>query len=209
MKTRFLGFGVPYETGMALMRETIANIDTDGPQLLLLEHEDVVTITRQHGHQNLLTSEQELVLDGIKLIETDRGGDVTFHGKGQLVGYPILKLPPSMGPLNYVRSLETALAHVCIKLGIRNTHCMPGKTGIWVNNHKLIAIGVGLSRGVTRHGFALNISTNLERFTRHIVPCGLTGYGVTSLVRELDEVPSFEYIASVVAEELASWPIKL
>ncbi len=210
-QVRFLGKNVAYEHGMQVMRQAMAEIDEKGPQLLLMEHEDVITVTRQHGKKNLLTSEAELKKEGIRLIETDRGGDITFHGQGQLVGYPILKLPPSKGPLDYVRSLENSLTQVCRELGIKNTTCVPGKTGVWILDkegqrlNKLIAIGVGISKGVTRHGFAFNITTNLERFTRHIIPCGLKDHGVTSLERELSNkqrCPSLESVSQKIAHAL-------
>ncbi len=165
------------------MRQAMEDIELEGNQLLLLEHRDTITYTRQHGMQALLMPAAEIACRGIELIETDRGGDVTFHGTGQLVGYPILKLPGHMGVVDYVRVLENALIAACVELGVSNAGRMEGKTGVWVGNEKLVAIGVGVSRGVTRHGFALNISTDLERFIECITPCGLRGFGVTSLER--------------------------
>ncbi len=210
-RVRFLGKNISYQHGMEVMRQAMQDVEQKGPQLLLLEHEDVITVTRQHGQKNLLTSEAELKKDGIDLIETDRGGDITFHGQGQLVGYPILRLPSSKGPLDYVRALENCLTQVCLELGVVNTTCVPGKTGVWIIDkknkrlNKLIAIGVGISKGVTRHGFAFNVTTNLERFTRHIIPCGLQDHGVTSLERELSEqskLPSPEALAQKIAHAL-------
>lgn len=207
---RFLGTNVSYEQGMAEMREAMQNVAVTGPQLLLLEHEDVITTTRQHKNTHLLTSAEALKEARIKLIETDRGGDITFHGKGQLVGYPILQLSPVKGPLDYVRALENALQKVCSRLGIVNTVCLPGKTGVWVKNqntgaiNKLIAIGIGISKGVTRHGFAFNLTTDLPRFTKHIVPCGLSDFGVTSLQQELglSNLPSQQYVTRILVEEI-------
>lgn len=210
-KIRFLGKNISYEHGMEVMRQAMHEVDEKGPQLLLLEHENVITVTRQHGQKNLLSSEAELKKDGIRLIETDRGGDITFHGQGQLVGYPIFKLPLSKGPLDYVRALENCLTQVCRELGVLNTTCVPGKTGVWILDeknqrlNKLVAIGIGISKGVTRHGFAFNVTTNLERFTRHIIPCGLVEHGVTSLERELvapSKLPSLEALGQMIAMEL-------
>lgn len=187
---------------MRVMREAIDQIDTLGNQLLLLEHTDTITVTRQHGTQHVFLSAEGLAAKGIELVETDRGGDATFHGQGQLVGYPILKLPQSVGVVDYVRSLEMALIRTCQELGVQNVHCLEGKTGVWVNNKKLVAIGVGVSRQVTRHGFALNITTDLDRFTEVMTPCGLAGFGVTSLERELDKIPSFESITQLIGLNL-------
>jgi lipoyl(octanoyl) transferase len=210
MRTHFLGHKVPYEVGMAAMRQAMANIDALGPQLLLLEHEDVITTTRQHGQTHLLAPPEFIEKQGIRVIETDRGGDVTFHGRGQLVGYPVLRLHPSVGAADYVRALERTLLHVCETLGVVGAHTLDGFTGIWIKEpishreKKLIAIGVGISRGVTRHGFALNIHTELERFTACITPCGLASFGVTSLEREMAEngvaFSSFSSICDVVAK---------
>ncbi len=181
MKTRFLGYQISYAEGMKVMRQAMEDIELEGNQLLLLEHRDTITYTRQHGTQALLMPAEEITRRGIELVETDRGGDVTFHGTGQLVGYPVLKLPTNMGVVDYVRVLEDTLIEACAELGVQNAGRVEGKTGVWVGHEKLIAIGVGVSRGVTRHGFALNISTDLERFTECITPCGLRGFGVTSL----------------------------
>ncbi len=192
MKTRFLGTQIPYAEGMRLMREAIDQIQSQGNQILFLEHSDTITVTRQHGTKHIFMSEAELQKRGISLVETDRGGDATFHGTGQLVGYPIVQLPVSMGVCDYVRRLELALIAACQEFGVSNATRLEGKTGVWVGNKKLIAIGVGVSRQVTRHGFAFNLTTNLERFTECMTPCGLVGFGVTSLERELGHAPSFE-----------------
>ena len=188
---------------MQAMREAIDQIDIQGNQLLLLEHQDTITYTRQHGTKHLLLNPDEIAKRGIELIQTDRGGDITFHGTGQLVGYPVIKLSPKVGVVDYLRALEAALIKACHELGIKKAGILEGKTGIWVENHKLIAIGVGLSRQITRHGFALNISTNLERFLDCITPCGLTGFGVTSLERELNTPQSFEK-----AKEVLTWHLQ-
>lgn len=202
MKTRFLGTQIPYIQGMQAMREAIDQIDIFGNQLLFLEHADTITITRQHGVKSVFMPESELQKRGIALVETDRGGDATFHGTGQLVGYPILKLPNNIGVVDYVRSLEMALIRACQELGVKNANCLEGKTGVWVGDKKLIAIGVGISRQVTRHGFALNITTNLERFTECMTPCGLVGFGVTSLERELGDTPSLKEAMKVLSWHL-------
>lgn len=188
-------------------------------ELLFLEHEDTITVTRQHGTRHLLVDRSSLAANNIELHETDRGGNITFHGRGQLVGYPVLKLPliPNatryfeVDLLGYVRKLENALLKSVERLGIRDAKTIPDKTGIWVYRDdqykKLIAIGVGVSKGVTRHGFALNIHNDVDRFLRCMVPCGLQGMGVTTLSRELTadkkSLPSMNRICTIIADQLA------
>ncbi|MES2505017.1 MAG: lipoyl(octanoyl) transferase LipB [Myxococcota bacterium] len=203
MQSKFLGYQVSYQAGMDAMREAIEQIDTRGNQLLYLEHADTITHTRQHGLRSLLLTPEAIAQRGITLAEADRGGDVTFHGTGQLVGYPIIKLPLHIGVVDYVRGLERALIRACQELGVTDATCLPGKTGVWVGNKKLIAVGVGVSRQVTRHGFALNINPKLERFTECITPCGLAGFEVTSLEREISAPVSFGR-----AMEVLSWHLK-
>lgn len=219
-----LGSDVPYEEGMRVMREHMARVDVDGPALLLLEHAPVITTTRSGGTAFVTASPAHLARDGIALIETDRGGDVTFHGPGQLVGYPVLRLsaPGERADLvGYVRVLEDAMVRACVRLGVADAHRVEGRTGVWCDapsidaealdcerawmprqKCKLTAIGVGVGQGVTRHGFALNVTTPLERYTRHIVPCGLIGRGVTSLERVLVRVPSMDEVKRVVTDIL-------
>jgi len=155
-------------------------------QLLLLEHPPVITLgVKSRGDRShVLASPDVLVRDGIELIETGRGGDVTFHGPGQLVGYPILDLNPDRRDVHrYVRDLEDVLIRVAGTFGVRAGR-MPGLTGAWVGDDKLAAIGVRISRWVTSHGFAFNVATNLRHFDL-IVPCGIADKGVTSLERLL------------------------
>src|ERR1051326_41112 len=157
--------------------------------LLLLEHPPVNTMGRNAGTQNIVASREFLAANGIELHETDRGGDVTFHGPGQLVGYPIFDLrafAPRIGAVDFVRKLEEALIRTCGDLGVV-TERIPGLTGVWTEDDppgKIAAIGVHISRAVTSHGFALNVSTNLDYFTL-IVPCGITDKPVTSLEQEM------------------------
>jgi lipoyl(octanoyl) transferase len=155
-------------------------------QLLLLEHPHVITLgARNHtSRSNLLETPEALARQGVALFETGRGGDVTYHGPGQLVGYPILELPKDRRDVHrYVRDLEEVLIQAVSDFGVAATR-IPGLTGIWVGNEKLAAIGVRISRWVTSHGFALNVSTDLSRFDL-IVPCGIADKGVTSMERLL------------------------
>jgi lipoyl(octanoyl) transferase len=179
--------------------------------LLLLEHPPVITLGRNAGAQNIVASPEFLTANGVELYETDRGGDVTFHGPGQLVGYPILDLrafEPRIGAVDFVRKLEEALIRTCGDLGVV-TERIPGLTGVWTQNEvpaKIAAIGVHISRAVTSHGFALNVNTNLDYF-KLIVPCGISDKPVTSLEQEMAQsvlsrdrkVPAVEDLAQQVA----------
>jgi lipoyl(octanoyl) transferase len=220
LRVRHLGLGVPYGAAMEDMHRAIRSVDAvdeseGGPTLLFLEHEDVITITRSGGMKHVKTSAERLWDDGITLVHTDRGGDVTFHGKGQLVGYLVMRLekgPNGVDLVDFVRRLESGLIDAISALGVEGAHPQEGYTGVWVGPddaqaEKLGAIGVGVKRGVTRHGFALNIRTDLERFTRHIVPCGLEGRHVTSLARLAEKqgfaLPDDDALCRTVAEHVA------
>ena len=142
-------------------------------QLLLVEHPHVITLGRNGHMQNLLASEQVLSRAGIAFYPTDRGGDITYHGPGQLVGYPILDLREWRRDVGaYVRAIEQAIIDTLAHYGIAAVR-IPKFTGVWVGERKIAAIGVHLSRWVTSHGFALNVHTDLSYF-QYIVPCGLT-----------------------------------
>ncbi len=151
-------------------------------QLLLLELPPVITlgVKARADRSHVLATDEELEREGVEIFETGRGGDVTFHGPGQLVGYPILDLNPDRRDVHrYVRDLEEVLIRMAARFGVSATR-VSGLTGIWVGDDKLAAIGVRIARWVTSHGFAFNVTTNLRHFGL-IVPCGITGKGVTSL----------------------------
>lgn len=168
-----------------------------GDVLLLLEHPPVLTLGRNAHRTNVLASDEELARRGIALHEINRGGDVTYHGPGQIVGYPILDLRgefpgkkgPHLGAVEYVRWLEEALIRTCGEYGVL-TQRICGRTGVWtlaggsVGAAKIAAIGVHISRGVTSHGFAWNVMTDLRDF-QLIVPCGIADAAVTSLEEEI------------------------
>jgi lipoyl(octanoyl) transferase len=170
---------VPYRAALAWQRglaeERIAGRRDD--LLLLLEHEPVVTLGRIAESANLLRPE------GIDVVEVERGGDVTYHGPGQLVGYPILDLAGYRQDLHwYLRTLEDALIIALARLDIAAGR-EPGRTGVWTSGRKIASIGVHVKRWVTWHGFALNVTTDLAAFDR-IVPCGIPGVVMTSIERE-------------------------
>jgi lipoyl(octanoyl) transferase len=151
-------------------------------QLLLLEHPPVITlgVRTRNDRSHVVATPETLEEAGVEIFESGRGGDVTYHGPGQLVGYPILDLRPDRCDVHrYVRDLEEVLIRAVAGFGIVS-HRLPGLTGTWVGNEKLAAIGVRVARWVTSHGFALNVSTNLAHFGL-IIPCGITDKGVTSM----------------------------
>ena len=160
-----------------------------GDTLMLVEHPHTYTLGRASKDGHLLISHAELERQGIALVESDRGGDITYHGPGQIVGYPILKLSQYGGDvLRYLRMLEETIIVALASYGIVGGR-IAGLTGVWVGEEKVAAIGVKLSAsGVTQHGFALNISTDL-RYFQQIIPCGIADKGVTSLERVLGATP--------------------
>jgi lipoyl(octanoyl) transferase len=150
----------------------------------------------------LLIDEEELKKRGAICLDVDRGGDITYHGPGQLVGYPILDLAPLGGDVAaYLRLLEDALIDLLATFGIASER-LPGFTGVWIGQEKIAAIGVKVRGGVTSHGFALNVSTDLE-FFQHIVPCGIADKGVTSMERVLPGAPPLREVAERAAPALA------
>ncbi len=175
---------VPYAEGLAIQQRLVEQRKAGAipDQLLLLEHPPVITVgvKARHDRSHVLETPERLAAAGVEVVETGRGGDVTYHGPGQLVGYPIIDLSPDRRDVHrYVRDLEEVLIHAVGRFGIaagRST----GLTGVWVGDTKLAAIGVRIARWVTSHGFALNVTTDLEHFAL-IVPCGLAGKGVTSI----------------------------
>lgn len=186
LEVRPLGL-VPYEEGLELQDRLVRDRREGrvGDVLLLLEHPHVITLGSSARGNNILLDEAERRLLGIELFETGRGGDVTYHGPGQLVGYPILDLKPDRKDLHrYVRDLEEMLIRMLAGYGVKGGR-KPGMSGAWVGDEKVAAIGVRVSSGwITSHGFALNVGTDLGFFDA-IVPCGIREYGVTSMERLL------------------------
>ena len=183
---------VSWDAAFALQKEAEARAKAGGPEtLFLLEHTDVITVGRNAGLGELLVSEGFLLQRGVALRVTDRGGKLTFHGPGQLVAYPVLDLSRGRRDVRrYVCDLEETLIRTARDFGVTAARSpLPErKASIWVENDKLAAIGVHLSRWVTTHGAALNVSTDLARFSLFI-PCGIADGGVTSLSREISNKP--------------------
>ncbi len=201
--SRWLG-AVPYADGLALQAELVARRQGGevADTLLLLEHPPVITLGRNARRENLLLTEDALRARGIELHETGRGGDVTYHGLGQLVAYPILDLSPDRQDVHrYVRDLEEVMVRTCADFGVAAGR-IAGLTGAWVGNEKVGAIGVRIARWVTSHGLALNVTTDLATFGL-IVPCGIRDHGVTSLARLLGRPVDTAAVASALAGHLA------
>ena len=205
---------VGYTEALALQQELVelrqqSRIDNT---LLLLEHPPVLTLGRNASRANILATDDMLARKGVTVHEINRGGDVTYHGPGQLVGYPIFDLRSltnstgsRLGPVDYVRRMEEALIRLCAGYGVL-TGRVQGRTGVWTNTvpgreKKIGAIGVHVSRGITSHGFAFNLSTDLRDF-QWIVPCGIADREVTSLDLEIPDpaqLPTLEQLADAAA----------
>jgi len=196
---------VGYRDALALQRDAVRAREAGAApdRLFLLEHPDVVTIGRAGGGANVLIDADTARREGVLVVESDRGGDVTYHGPGQLVGYPILWLPETRRDLHrYLRDLEEVLIGTLAEYGVTAGR-VAGRTGVWVGEEKIGAIGVRVTRWITSHGFALNVSTDLDRF-RWIVPCGIAGCRVTSLERQIGRRVPLDAVARVAARRLAS-----
>ena len=187
---------VDYMTAWERQRELVRQRSAGaiGDTLLLIEHPHTYTLGRATKDGHLLITPEQLAEQGIALVESDRGGDITYHGPGQVVGYPILKLSQHGGDLlRYLRMLEQTLIVALASYDITADR-IAGLTGVWVGDEKIAAIGVKLSAsGVTQHGFALNVTTEL-RYFQQIVPCGIADKGVTSLERLLGTAPPREQV---------------
>lgn len=224
---------VPYGLGLKIQADLVAarKAGEIADTLVLLEHEPVITLGRNAKAANIVAGREQLAKRGVEVFECNRGGDVTFHGPGQLVGYPIFDLfsyAPRIGAVDFVRKIEEALIRTCAAFGIA-TQRVPGLTGVWVTEYpersegtislpdssgthmdpslrsgfkngerKIAAIGVHISRGVTSHGFALNVNTDLDYF-KLIVPCGISDKPVTSMKAELDARPDVNAVAEAVS----------
>jgi lipoate-protein ligase B len=173
------------------------------PRLLLLEHPPTYTLGVRGRQEHLLLSEDALAGLGASVYRIDRGGDVTFHGPGQLVGYPILDLRRwQQGPLWFVRSLEAVLIETLSAFGIAGRR-VPKRPGVFAGEAKIAAIGVRVSRGVTTHGFALNVAPDLRYFS-YIVPCGLPDVRVTSMAELLRSAPSMREVMDAIVASFAN-----
>ncbi len=197
-EARWLG-QTSYSDGLALQEQAVEALRSGAPeQLLLLEHPHVFTLGRGANSGHILADKEHLQSRSIEVHETGRGGDVTYHGPGQLVGYPIINLKPDRCDVHrYVRDLEEVLIRTIGDFGVTGTR-ITGLTGVWVGNEKIAAIGVRIARWITSHGFALNVSTDLSYF-QMIVPCGISDKGVTSLSRLVGRSIDIQTVAQSAA----------
>lgn len=192
---------VPYDDGWHLQRN-LRDARSGGlisDTLLLLQHPPVITFGRKANGTNLLTTEDALRRQGIDCVATDRGGDITYHGPGQLVVYPILALQDhecSVG--KYVRLLEKVIIDCLAELGIEG-RAVPGLIGVWVGERKIASIGVRVSKGVSTHGFAINVKNDLTPF-QFIHPCGMQGMGMTSMIEHVQEGLDYGEVERLVAK---------
>ena len=203
---------MPYDEALELQRTLVEQRKRgDIPDtLLLLEHPHVLTlgVRKGGGRVNILVPQQQLDALGVAVHEAGRGGDVTYHGPGQLVGYPIIDLRPDRQDVHRdVRDIEEVMIHTCADFGLQAQR-LAGLTGAWVAHaerglEKVAAIGVRISRWVTSHGFALNVNTDLD-FFRLIVPCGIADHGVTSLERSLGQRVDLRAVEDAVVRQFAA-----
>lgn len=196
---------IPYAEGLELQARLVQQRQAGEipDTLLLLEHDPVFTIGRNGKADNVLVPEDALKAQGFDVFETGRGGDVTYHGPCQVVGYPVLDLSPDRRDVHrYVRDLEEVMIRTCAAYGLQGSR-VAGRTGCWIGDEKIGAIGVRISRWVTSHGFALNVNTDLSAF-RLIVPCGISDRGVTSLERKLGRAVPLDEVMDRLEADLAS-----
>ncbi len=198
---RYLG-RTPYAEALALQQSLHDSRKRNeiSDTLLLLEHPHVITLGRAANRANILVDEQTRTEKKIELFETGRGGDVTYHGPGQLVGYPIISLAPDAQDVRrYVRNIQEVLVRTARDFGVEAEPRGGDHVGVWVGDDKLAAIGIRISRWVTMHGFAFNVTTALEYFNL-IVPCGIQGHGVTSLEKILGTTIEIATVAKIAAK---------
>ena len=190
---------IDYEEALAIQRQLHREVvdQISASSLLLLQHPPVFTAGRR-------TLDSERPIDGSKVIDVDRGGKITFHGPGQIVGYPIVKLKKPNDVVGFVRQLEKALIQICQDFNIKGqTYCE--RSGVWIRDErgdrKIAAIGIRVAKGVTMHGFALNVNPDLSYFDR-IIPCGIADAQVTSMEKELNRSISLEQVQEVIAARM-------
>jgi lipoyl(octanoyl) transferase len=194
---------VDYPSAWSLQQELyLARLENEcNDALMLLEHPHTYTLGRRGTTNDLLYEDRERAARGVALYKVDRGGRATYHGPGQLVGYPILAVGERYDVLSYLRRLEEVLIRTAEDLGVA-AHRDSENTGVWVGKNKIGAIGVKITRGITMHGFAFNVTTDLDMFGG-IVPCGLPDRWVTSVLKETGRTHSVKEVASVAANHLA------
>ena len=200
LNIRWLG-NLPYTEALTLQKgfhNSVSDIENEEDYLLLLEHNSVITLGRSGNKKNLITNKNKLDELGIEYFETDRGGDITYHGKGQLIGYPIIRLSDPKKVLPFVRSIENSIIDVLSKLNI-DSYSKDGDTGVWTEKGKIASIGIKVSKWTTYHGFSLNISEELRGFNL-INPCGNSNEEIAA-VHQFNKEVSFKEIVEEVSDE--------
>lgn len=203
LKGRYVG-ETPYSEGLRMQELAHRSVSAGAPdQLILLEHPNVYTLGRRGEHQDILIGPDVIQKLGLEIFETDRGGEVTYHGPGQLVAYPIIDLNRvNQGPIEFVKRLENLTISLLSSYGVSATS-VNKPTGVWVGNTKIASIGIKVSNKITSHGLAININTDLSYFD-HIIACGLAESQPTSLSNETNQTHDMKKLAYEVAEELAT-----
>lgn len=203
MLTTYHGL-VSYDIGQTIQQETHSYVSSGGKdEILIFQHPNTYTLGRMGKPEDILINNEDIKRLDIEIRNTDRGGEVTYHGPGQLVVYPIIKLDRlKLNPSEYVNTLKTAITGCLSDYNIiANENDMP--TGVWVENRKIAAIGVRVSKKTTSHGLALNVTTDLSYFD-HIIPCGIQNCVVTSIEKETSNTPTIEEIAENIGGKLGN-----
>lgn len=203
MLTTYHGL-VSYDIGQTIQQETHSSVSSGGKdEILIFQHPNTYTLGRMGKPEDILINNEDIKRLDIEIRNTDRGGEVTYHGPGQLVVYPIIKLDRlKLNPSEYVNTLKTAITGCLSDYNIvANENDMP--TGVWVQNRKIAAIGVRVSKKTTSHGLALNVTTDLSYFD-HIIPCGIQNCVVTSIEKETSNTPTIEEIAENIGGKLGN-----
>ena len=195
----------PYKDALSLQRDLVEKrlLSEVSDTILIVEHPPVITMGRAASESNLLLSREELGILGVEVVDIDRGGDVTYHGPGQLVVYPILDLTNYKQDLHwYLRTLEEVIIQTIAEFGVAGRR-FPPHTGVWVGEGKIAAIGIKVRKWVTSHGLALNVNPDMRHFN-WIVPCGIREYGVTSMEKVLTIAPAMGEVAEVMSAKFES-----
>lgn len=204
MKINLIDLGrMSYAEALDIQRKTVARLQNNeiGNTLFIVEHPPVLTLGKRTERKNIIASDEMLKNEGIELFEIERGGDVTYHGPGQIVGYPILNLNEFGRDLHlYVDNIENVFSTLLFEeYGIRTNRDKGKYTGVYIENRKITAIGIAVRKWISFHGFAFNVKTNLDHF-KFIIPCGLTDRSVTSLEKELNTEVDFDSLKKRTAE---------
>ena len=203
LNVRWLGY-LPYHEALTLQKglhDYVSESTNHSDYLLLLEHDSVITKGRTTKASNILESEETLASKGIEVYDVDRGGDVTFHGKGQLVGYPILRLEDPKRVIPYVRSLEKVIIQTLASCGIESWND-DAATGVWTREGKVASIGIKVSKGITSHGFSINVKS-CEEYFQKIIPCGIPNLAITSIDEENGDITDLSKLENIIADSVS------